>query len=152
MADDDVINCLKLITFVPIEEIEAMEKWSGSELNQAKEILAFEMTKMIHGEEEAIAAQQAARDIFSSSGSSGDMPSTTLSEDDLSNGEINVIDLLQKTGLTASKGEGRRLVQQGGITVNGEKVTDFLFTVSREDLVNGVVIKKGKKVFHKALI
>ncbi len=152
VADDDVINCLKLITFVPIEEIEAMEKWSGSELNQAKEILAYEMTKMIHGEEEAIAAQQAARAIFSSSGSSGDMPSTTLSEDDLSSGEINVVDLLQKTGLTASKGEGRRLVQQGGITVNGEKVTDLLFTVSREDLLRGVVIKKGKKVFHKALI
>lgn len=147
--DADVINCLKLLTFIPIEEIEEMERtMEGAELNKAKEILAFEVTKMVHGEEEAQKCMKAARDVFSGAGNSENMPTTTLTEEDFDNGEIGILTLLVKTGLVSSNGEGRRLVQQGGISVNDEKIADpsLKLTISEE-----VIIKKGKKVFHKVV-
>ena len=150
--DADVIKCIKMLTFIPIETIREYEKWEGSELNKAKEILAFELTEMIHGKEEAEKAQNAARAIFGAGASDADMPSTTLSADDLTDGVIGILDLMSKGGLIASNGEGRRLVQQGGVSVDGEKVTDPATKITAEQLTAGVVIKKGKKVFHKFVI
>ncbi len=147
VGDDDVINCMKLLTFVPIEEIESMENLTGAELNPVKERLAFELTKMVHGEEEAQKALDAARQVFSSAANSDDMPTTVLSEEDFTDGEIGVLALLVKCGLAPSNGEARRLVQQGGISVDGEKISDPKQMVKIDDFV---VIKKGKKVFHKA--
>lgn len=147
VGDDDVINCMKLLTFVPIEEIESMENLTGAELNPVKERLAFELTKMVHGEEEAQKALDAARQVFSSAANSDDMPTTVLSEEDFINGEIGILALLVKCGLAPSNGEARRLVQQGGISVDGEKISDPKQMVKIDDFV---VIKKGKKVFHKA--
>ena len=147
--DADVIKCIKMLTFIPIETIREYEKWEGSELNRAKEILAFELTKMIHGEAEAEKAQNAARAIFGAGANDENMPTTALSENDLTDGVIGILDLMNKGGLIASNGEGRRLVQQGGVSVDGEKVTDPATKFAAEQLKNGVVIKKGKKVFHK---
>ena len=149
VSDADVIKCLKMLTFVPIEEIEEMEKhMEGAEYNKAKELLAYELTKLVHGEEEASKARETSHSLFAGGGNSADMPSTELSADDLDeNGQIGILTLLVKTGLAPSNGEGRRLVQQGGIAVNDEKVTDPKTMI---DLSNEVVIKKGKKVFHKA--
>ena len=147
VGDDDVINCMKLLTFVPIEEIESMENLTGAELNPVKERLAFELTKMVHGEEEAQKALDAARQVFSSAANSDDMPTTVLSEEDFINGEIGILALLVKCGLAPSNGEARRLIQQGGISVDGEKISDPKQMVKIDDFV---VIKKGKKVFHKA--
>ena len=150
--DADVIKCIKMLTFIPIETIREYEKWEGSELNKAKEILAFELTKMIHGEEEAIKAQDAARAIFGAGSNEADMPSTEICVNDLNDGVIGLLDLMSKGGLISSNGEGRRLVQQGGIAVNGEKVGDPSTKISSEQLLGGVVIKKGKKVFHKFIL
>ena len=147
VGDDDVINCMKLLTFVPIEEIESMENLTGAELNPVKERLAFELTRMVHGEDEAQKALETARQVFSSAANSEDMPTTVLVEDDFENGEIGILALLVKCGLAPSNGEARRLVQQGGISVDGEKVADPKYMVKIDDFV---VIKKGKKVFHKA--
>ena len=148
--DADVMKCLKLLTFLPIEEIEEMERtMEGAELNKAKEILAFELTKMVHGEAEAQKVQTAAREVFSGAGNSDDMPVTELSADDLTDGGIGILNLLGKTGLTASNGEGKRLIQQGGISVNDVKITDA-FAVIKMD--GEVIIKKGKKIFHKAVV
>lgn len=147
--DNDVIKCLKMLTFVPIEEIENMEKtMEGAELNKAKEILAYELTKMVHGSEEADKCIKAARDVFSGAGNSENMPTTGINADDLENNQIGILTLLVKTGLASSNGEGRRLVQQGGISVNDNKITD---PTTKIDLSNEVIIKKGKKVFHKAV-
>lgn len=148
VADDDVINCLKLLTFIPIEEIEEMERtMQGEQLNKAKEILAFEVTKMVHSEEEATKAQQTARSAFSGKGADENMPSTEIS--DLGEGNtIGILDLLIKTGLAPSKAEGRRLVTQGGVSVDDNKITD----PNQKIVINdSVVIRKGKKVFHKAI-
>ena len=147
VGDDDVINCMKLLTFVPIEEIESMENLTGAELNPVKERLAFELTKMVHGKEEAQKALDAARQVFSSAANSDDMPTTVLSEEDFTDGEIGILALLVQCGLAPSNGEARRLVQQGGISVDGEKVSDPKRMVKIDDFV---VIRKGKKVFHKA--
>ncbi len=148
VGDADVIKCLKMLTFVPIEEIEEMEKtMQGAELNKAKELLAFELTKLVHGEEEATKALEAARAIFANGGSSDDMPSTEIPAAYLENG-INILDLLIKTGLVPSKSEGRRLVQQNGIAVDDVKVADPNAVIEIND---SVVIKKGKKIFHKAI-
>lgn len=153
IGDDDVINCLKLLTFVPVEEIEAMERWEGSELNKAKELLAFEVTKMVHGEEEASKALNAAREIFLSGGASADMPTTQLSESDFTDGKIGLLTLLVKTGLCASNGEARRLVQQGGIMIDDVKVSDPYASVLRAQFDEGhIMIKKGKKTYHKVLL
>ena len=140
---------MKLLTFIPLDKIAEYEKWEGSQLNQAKEILAFELTRMIHGTEEAEKAQNAARAIFGAGAGSADMPTTNLDAADLTDGVIGILDLMSKGGLIASNGEGRRLVQQGGVSVDGEKVTDPATKITLEQLTNGVVIKKGKKVFHK---
>ena len=147
--DADVIKCIKMLTFIPIETIREYEKWEGSELNKAKEILAFELTRMIHGEEEANKAQDAARAIFGAGANDENMPSTTINSADLVDGVIGLLDLMSKGGLISSNGEGRRLIQQGGVSVDGEKVTDPSTKITEAQLENGVVIKKGKKVFHK---
>ncbi|MBQ4152838.1 MAG: tyrosine--tRNA ligase [Oscillospiraceae bacterium] len=151
--DADVINCLKLLTFVPIEEIEAMEKWEGSELNKAKEILAFEVTKMVHGEEEANKALEAAKAVFAAGGVSAYMPTTQLSDADFTEDKIGLLSLLVKAGLCTSNGEARRLVQQGGVLVDDVKVTDPTTQITKADFEKGhVIIKKGKKTFHKVLL
>ena len=151
VSDDDVINCLKLITFLPIEEIEAMENWEGSQLNKAKEILAFEVTKMVHGEEKATEALGAARALFTANSDDANMPTTQLAESDFNDGQIGLLDLMVKTKLCPSKGEARRLVQQGGVAIDDVKVTDPAKVLTAQDFEKGhVIIKKGKKVFHKA--
>lgn len=147
--DADVIKCLKLLTFVPIEQIEEMEKtMQGAELNKAKELLAFELTKLVHGEEEAKKADDAAKAIFAKGGVSDDMPTTEIEAAELDNGSIGILTLLVKCGLCPSNGEARRLVTQGGVSVNDEKLTDPKAMI---DLSDAVIIKKGKKVFHKAV-
>ena len=152
VADDDVIRCMKLITFIPIEEIEAMEHLQGHELNPVKERLAFEVTKMVHGEEEAQKALDAARSLFTNKADSADMPSTTLCAEDVPAEGIGVLTLLVKAGLAPSNGEARRLVQGGGIAIDDQKVSDPKQTVDAETLKNGVIIKKGKKVYHKVTL
>lgn len=153
VADADVIHCMKLLTYIPIEEIEAMENWEGSQLNKAKEMLAYELTKMVHGQENADKALEAARALFSAGSHSEAMPSTVITADDMTDGKIAVPDLLVNTGLASSKGEARRLIQQGGISVDDEKVTDFAQTVSAESFEKGhVILRKGKKVYHKVLL
>lgn len=149
VSDDDVIKCLKMLTFVPVEEIEEMERTlEGAELNKAKELLGFELTKMVHGEEEAIKAQNAAKAVFGSAKSSDDMPTTKINSEDLNEeGSIGLLTLLVKCGLASSNGEARRLVQQGGVSINDEKISDPKAVIS---LSEPVIIKKGKKVFHKA--
>ena len=149
VGDADVIKCLKMLTFVPIEEIEEMEKhMEGAEYNKAKELLAYELTKLVHGKEEADKADAAAKAIFAGGGNSDDMPSTTIAAADLTDGKIGILTLLVKCGLCPSNGEARRLVTQNGIAVNGEKFTDPKGLI---DLSEPVVIKKGKKIFHKAI-
>ena len=153
VADADVINCLKLLTFLPIEEIEAMEDWEGSQLNQAKETLAYELTKMVHGQQEADKALAAARALFGAGSQSDDMPTTTLSAADLAGGRIAVADLLVKTGLAPSNGEAKRLIQQGGVSVDDEKVSDFTVEIGTDAFEKGhVILKKGKKIYHKVLL
>ena len=150
--DGSVIKCLHMLTFLPIEQINEMAEWKDSQLNQAKEVLAFELTRMVHGEEEAQKAQEGARALFSAGGNTANMPTTQLVESDLADGQISVLDLLVKTSLASSKGEGRRLVQQGGVSVNEEKVADISASFTESQLKEGLVIKKGKKVFHKAVL
>ena len=148
--DGDVIKCLKMLTFLPLEEIAELEKLEGSELNKAKEILAYEVTNLIHGKEEAAKAQETARALFSNKASAENMPSTQLSDDDFTDGAIGVLGLLCKLGLTASNGEARRLVVQGGISIDDVKITDPKAVITKEQIAQGVVVKKGKKIFHKA--
>ena len=149
VGDADVIKCLKMLTFVPIEQIEEMEKtMQGAELNKAKELLAFELTKLVHGEDEAKKADDAAKAIFAKGGVSDDMPTTEIDEGELEDGKMGILTLLVKCGLCPSNGEARRLVTQGGVSVNDEKLTDPKAMV---DLSDAVIIKKGKKVFHKAV-
>ena len=153
VADADVLKCIRMLTFLPIEEIDKMDKWEGSQLNTAKEILAFELTKLVHGEKEANKAQQTARALFSGSGNLDNMPSYTLSKDDLTDGKIAVNDILFKAGMTKSKGEGRRLIEQGGVSVNDKKVTSAVETVCADDFSDGsIIVKKGKKVFYKIIL
>ena len=149
VADADVLKCIRMLTFLPLEEIDKMDSWEGSQLNTAKEILAFELTKLVHGEEEAQKAQSAARVIFAGGGSHENMPSTLLLESDLTDGRIGLLDVMVKGGLASSKGEARRLVRQGGVSVGDEKITDEQYSLGIEELKCGVVVKKGKKVFHK---
>lgn len=149
VADADVLKCIRMLTFLPLEEIDKMDEWEGSQLNTAKEILAFELTKLVHGEEEAQKAQAAARAIFVGGGSHENMPSTKLSDDDFKDGKIGVLDMMVKSGLAASKGEGRRLVIQGGVSINGDKITDPQYALDKAAFENEVIMKKGKKVFHK---
>ncbi len=150
VADDDVLKCIRMLTFLPLEEIDAMDSWEGSQLNTAKEILAFELTKLVHGEEEATKAQAAARAIFSGAADLDNMPATTLTDADFTDGMIDILDILMKAEITKSRGEGRRLVQQGGISVDDAKVTDFAMSFAQSALKETpIVVKKGKKIFHK---
>ena len=153
VGDADVLKCIRMLTFLPLEEIDKMDKWEGSQLNEAKEILAYELTKLVHGEEEAEKAKAASKALFSGDGDAEHMPTTELTNDDFGGGSIDVLTLLVKCGLAASKGEARRLVQQGGVTVNDEKVSAIETTFGCERFTgDGIVIKKGKKVFHRAVL
>ena len=151
--DADVLKCIRMLTFLPLEEIDKMSTWEGSQLNEAKEILAYELTKLVHGQEEADKAKAASKALFAGGGDTEHMPTTELTNDDFGGGSIDVLTLLVKCGLAASKGEARRLVQQGGVSVNDEKVAAIETTFGCEQFTgDGVVIKKGKKVFHKAVL
>ncbi|MED9970249.1 MAG: tyrosine--tRNA ligase [Ruminococcus sp.] len=151
--DADVVKCLKMLTFLSLEEIDELAKLQGSEINKAKEVLAYELTQMIHGKEEAEKAQEAARALFGSKTDTANMPSTELSDGDFTDGEISILELLSKCGLIPSNKEGRRLIQQGGISVDDQKVDDVFKKFTKADFEKGyVVIKKGKKKFHKAVI
>ena len=153
VGDDDVLKCLRMLTFLPLEQIDEMDKWEGSQLNTAKEILAYELTKRVHGQEEAEKAQSAARAIFGGGGDTADMPCTCLCREDAQGDSIGLLDLMVKCKLAPSKKEARRLVEQGGVEVNGEKVTDVSAAFPCTDFCGeGLVIKKGKKVFHKVIM
>ena len=152
VSDDDVLKCIRMLTFLPLEQIDEMDKWEGSELNKAKEILAYEMTNLVHGEEEAIKAQNAARALFSGAADTSNMPTVELSDEDFENGEISIVKILVKAQVAKSNGEAKRLIQQGGISVNDEKVADFAMTISADKITSeDVIIKKGKKVFYKVV-
>ncbi len=148
--DADVMKCIKMLTFLPMETIREMDKWEESRINEKKEILAYELTALVHGKEEADKAKAAARALFSGEGDDANMPSTKISDDNLTDGKINIAELLVLCKLTASKGEAKRLIQQGGVTLDGEKVASFDLAVEKAALEKGVRIKKGKKVFHRA--
>lgn len=147
--DADVMKCIRMLTFLPLEQIDEMDRWEGGRINEAKEVLAYELTKMVHGEEEAEKAQSAARALFSGEVDAADMPATVLDSALIQDGKVTVLDLLVAAKLAPSKGEGRRLVQQGGISIDGEKVADPTASVDVARLQEGIVIKKGKKVYHK---
>ncbi len=151
VGDADVMKCIRMLTFLPLEQIEEMDSWEGSQLNHAKEILAYELTKMVHGVEEAEKAQNAAKAIFSD-GASMDMPTTVIAEDMLADGVIGMLNLMVQCGLAKSNGEARRLIQQGGVFLDDNKVIDPTVTVGADVLKKGAVIRKGKKVFHKAIL
>ena len=152
VGDADVLKCIRMLTFLPLEQIDEMDKWEGSQLNRAKEILAYELTALVHGEEEAKKAENAAKALFGAGGDSANMPTTVLADADFENGGINILSLLVATGLCPSRGEARRLVQQGGIVVDEKKVESIDESIPQEKLAgDGVIIRKGKKVFHKAV-
>lgn len=152
VADADVLKCIRMLTFLPLEEIEKMDEWEGSQLNQAKEILAYELTKLVHGEEEAVKAQESARALFST-GVAADMPTAELSEEDFTDDNIDLISILCKSGLVASRSEGRRATEQGGVTLGEEKVTDIKAVFSKDTFAgDGVVVKRGKKNFRKVVL
>ena len=152
VEDADVLKCIRMLTFLPLEQINEMDGWKDAQLNTAKEILAFELTKLVHGEEEASKAQAAAKALFTGGGDDANMPTTKISESQLTDDKIGILNLMVACKLAASNGEARRLVQQGGVFVNDEKVTDPFFAVTRQMLQEGVRIRKGKKVFHKAVM
>ena len=153
VGDADVMKCIRWLTFLPLEQIDEMDHWEDGKINEAKEILAFELTAMVHGQEEARKAQDAARALFSKGGDSANMPATALSQDDLTDGVIGLLDLMLKCGLVPSKKEARRLIEQGGVEVNSQKVADTARMIGGEELEgDGLVIKKGKKVFHRAYL
>mgnify|MGYP004694485303 FL=1 len=147
--DSDVIKCMKLLTFLPLEEIAEYEKFEGAELNKAKDVLAFELTKLVHGEEEAQKAREASLALFAGGADNSNMPCTVIEESDFVEGSVAVLDMMLKAGMIKSKGEGRRLIQQGGVTLNDERVTDVYAALAKADFDNDVIIKKGKKVFRK---
>ena len=152
VGDADVLKCIRMLTFLPLEQIDEMDKWEGSQLNRAKEILAYELTALVHGEDEAKKAENAAKALFGAGGDSANMPTTVLADADFENGGINILSLLVATGLCPSRGEARRLVQQGGIVVDEKKVESIDESIPQEKFSGeGVIIRKGKKVFHKAV-
>ena len=152
VGDADVLKCIRMLTFLPLEQIEEMDSWEGAQLNKAKEILAYELTSLVHGEEEAKRAQESARALFSQ-GNAADMPTTELTEDDFTDGTIDVLTLLVKSGLVPSKSEARRAVQQGGASVDGEKVSDIYATFEKDKFLgDGIVLKRGKKNFRKVIV
>ena len=149
VEDDDVIKCLRMLTFLPLEQIEQMATWQGAELNKAKEILAYELTSLVHGKDEAEIAQQAARAVFNGGGDDSNMPTTKLN---FEGDDISLLDVLIETKLCASKGEAKRLVQQGGVALDEEKITDLGYRISKTDIEKGIKIKKGKKIYHKIVL
>ena len=152
VGDADVLKCIRMLTFLPLEEIDKMDEWEGSQLNTAKEILAYELTKLVHGEEEAEKAQTTARAIFAGAGSHENMPTTELSNEDFVDGKIGVLSMMVKAGLAASNGEARRLVQQGGVSINDEKITDASYSLEISAFDNEIILKKGKKIFNKYIV
>ena len=149
VADADVLKCLRMLTFLPLEQIDEMDKWEGSQLNTAKEILAFELTKLVHGEDEAGKAQESARALFSS-GAAADMPETVLTEEHLKDGRVDLIGILVAAGLVKSRSDGRKQIEQGGVSVNGEKITDVKKDFAPEEInQEEFILKKGKKNFRK---
>ena len=152
VADEDVLKCIRMLTFLPLEQIDEMDKWEGSQLNTAKEILAYELTKLVHGEEEADKARAAAKALFAGGADDSDMPTTELTEDQLTDGSIAILDLMLACKLAPSKSEARRLVQQGGVFANDEKVASIDVRFTTEQLKAGVKLRKGKKVYHKAVL
>lgn len=149
VSDADVIKCLKMLTFLPLEEIQAMESWEGSELNKAKEVLAFELTQLVHGTEEAQKAKDAAAALFAGGANSENMPTTVLLDEQFTDGNIDILTLLVTSGMTTSKSEARRAVEQGGVSVNGNKITDIKVVYPKAAFAEEFIIKKGKKSFHK---
>ena len=150
--DADVMKCIKMLTFIPLDEIKEMETWDDSRINEKKEILAHELTELVHGKTEADKALETARALFSGAGDDANMPTTELESGDVADDGMNIIDLLSACSLVPSRGEARRLIQQGGVSVDGEKVTAIDAVISKSALTEGVKIKKGKKVFHRAVI
>lgn len=152
VGDADVLKCLRMLTFLPLEQIDEMDKWEGSQLNQAKEILAYELTSLVHGEEEAKKAQESARSLFAG-GAAAEMPTAELSDADLSDGSIDLLSIVQKSGLCASRSEARRNVEQGGVSVDGEIVKDIKAVYTKEQLSGeGIVVKRGKKNFRRVVV
>ena len=150
VGDQDVLKCIRMLTFLPLEQIEEMDKWEGSQLNRAKEILAYELTALVHGEEEAKKAEESAKALFGAGGNNANMPTSTLTDADFENGNINVLSMLVATGLCPSRGEARRLVQQGGVTIDDVKVASIDESLARERFEGeGIIVRKGKKVFHR---
>ena len=150
VGDSDVLKCIRMLTFLPLEQIDEMDKWEGSQLNRAKEILAYELTALVHGEEEAKKAEESAKALFGAGGDSANMPTSVLTDADFENGSINVLSMLVTTGLCPSRGEARRLVQQGGVTIDDVKVASIDESLARERFEGeGVIVRKGKKVFHR---
>ncbi len=147
--DKDVLKCIRMLTFLPLEEIDKMDKWEGSKLNEAKEILAYELTKLVHGDKEAQKAKETSRAVFSGAGIHADMPTVKILETDLTDNAIGILTLMVKGGLVASNGEARRLVQQGGVSVDDNKITDPKHTITFDELKNGIIVKKGKKSITK---
>ena len=152
VGDNDVLKCIRMLTFLTLEEIDKMDEWEGSQLNTAKEILAYELTKLVHGEEEAEKAQTTARAVFGGAGSHENMPTTELSNDDFVDGKIGVLSMMVKAGLAASNGEARRLVQQGGVAINDQKITDPSYALQIADFDNEIILKKGKKIYNKYIV
>ena len=152
VGDADVLKCIRMLTFLPLEQIEEMDKWEGSQLNRAKEILAYELTALVHGEEEAKAAEASSKALFGGRGDDENMPMTEITINDLSDGVIDIMTALVKTGLCASKSEARRNIQQGGVSVNDEKIADISVSYDADTLKNGIVIKRGKKNFNKLIL
>ena len=150
VGDQDVLKCIRMLTFLPLEQIDEMDKWEGSQLNRAKEILAYELIALVHGEEEAKKAEESAKALFGAGGNNANMPTSTLTDADFENGNINVLSMLVATGLCPSRGEARRLVQQGGVTIDDVKVASIDESLARERFEGeGVIVRKGKKVFHR---
>ena len=152
VADADVLKCIKMLTFLPLEEIEKMEGWEGSQLNTAKEILAFELTKLVHGEEEATKAQESAKALFAGGGSLENMPTAELTAEDFTDGKIDLIGVLVKAGLNPSRSEARRAIEQGGVTVNDEKITDIKKEFTVDDFGDGMIVRRGKKNYKKVVV
>ena len=152
VGDADVLKCIRMLTFLPLDQIDEMDKWEGSRLNRAKEILAYELTSLVHGEEEAKKAETAAKALFVGGGDSSNMPTTELTGDELDDGTMNIMSILVRSGLCASKSDARRNIQQGGVTVDDEKITDIGRNYSADELKKGIVVKRGKKNFNKVIL
>ena len=152
VGDGDVLKCIRMLTFLPLEEIDKMDSWEGSQLNEAKEILAYELTALVHGKEEADKAKTASHALFAGGGDDSNMPTTTIAPEQLTDGGIAILDLMSACGLIESKSEGRRLVQQGGVSVDDAKVGGIDYIITEDALKAGVKIRKGKKVYHKAIM